>query len=112
MDHELCPKCKFQLSPANYFCPNCGQKIKEPPVSTTIGKQMGIYLLSFFLPPLGLWPGIKYFRQKGSKAQIIGVVAILLTLLSIIISVWLMAQTYNSITSTLNTQLGGAGLGL
>lgn len=112
MNPTFCPKCQSPIAEANYFCPNCGHKIKEPPVSVTITKQIGIYLLSILLPPLGLWPGIKYLRQSDQKAQIIGAVAIILTIFSIIISVWLYLLTINSISATLNSQLQGSGLGL
>lgn len=112
MEQKLCPKCQTPIIETNYFCPNCGYKIKEPPVSTTIGKQIGIYLLSALLPPLGLWPAIKYLRQPDSKAQMIGLVAVVLTVVSIIISLWLSFVVFNNLTSTLNAQLDGTGLGL
>lgn len=77
-----------------------------------MGKRIGIYLVSFFLPPFGLMPGIKYLKQNDSKAQIIGIVAITLTVLSIVISVWLTVQILNSVTNSLNTELEGTGLEL
>ena len=69
-------------------CPNCGKKIKEPPVLTSIGKQISIYLISFLLPPFGLAPGIRYLMQPDQKAKIIGIVAILLTIVSIGLTIW------------------------
>ena len=101
MDLEICPSCHFPLSENFYFCPNCGKKIKELIASVAIGKQIAIYLLSLFLPPLGLFPGIKYLLQKDQKRKMIGVVAIALTIFSTIITVWI---TIN-LTKTVNTQL-------
>lgn len=72
---------------------------------TTIQKQIGIYLLSIFLPPFGLWPGIKYLRQTNQKAQIIGTVAIILTVLSIGISLWMSINLLKNVQIQVNTQL-------
>lgn len=104
MDPLPCTICHFPLSDTFYFCPNCGKKIKEPPVSLSVSKQIGIYALSIFLPPLGLWPGIKYLLQKDQKAQIVGMVAILLTIVSTILTLWLTFAAYNQLTQTINTQ--------
>lgn len=87
MEQKTCKYCGFAVSDNFYFCPNCGKKLIEPPLSTSIGKQIGIYALSFFLPPLGLVPGFRYLRQKDSKSKIVGLIAILLTLVSIIITI-------------------------
>lgn len=82
-----CKFCGFPVSENFYFCPNCGKKLKQPPLSTSIGKQISVYAISIFLPPLGLWPALKYIAQKDSKARIIGIVAIVLTIISTIITI-------------------------
>ena len=100
-----CPVC-HNISPAtDYFCSNCGKKLKDKPVSTSIGKQIGIYALSILLPPLGLWPGFKYLFQKDEKAKIIGIVAIILTILSTVLTMYYTIQLMNNITKTINEQL-------
>ena len=43
--------------------------------------QAGIYVGSILLAPLGLVWGIRYLRQSDQKSKIIGIVAIVLTLL-------------------------------
>lgn len=83
----ICKYCKFSVSDNFYFCPNCGKKLKEPPLSTSITKQLGIYTLSIFLPPLGILPGIKYLFQKNNKAKAVGLIAIVLTIISTIITI-------------------------
>jgi len=88
-----------------YFCPNCGKKIKEPPLSTSIGKQIYIYALSILLPPLGLWPGIKYLLQGSTKARIIGIVAIVLTIISTVLTIKITLDFVNSQINTADTQL-------
>lgn len=105
MDLQICPSCHLHLAENFYFCPNCGKKIKEPIAPVTIGKQIGIYALSLFLPPLGLFPGIKYLLQKEKKRKIIGIAAIALTIISTIITVWITINLTSQVTKTLDTQL-------
>lgn len=64
-------------------------QLKDKPLSTTIVRQAFIYLLSFLLPPLGLWPAVKYLKQKDEKSRMIGFIAILLTIISTAITIWL-----------------------
>ncbi len=104
MQPTQCKYCGFSVSETNYFCPNCGKKLKEPPQSTSIAKQIWVYAISILLPPLGLWPGIKYLRGNSILEKRIGLIAITLTIVSTIITIWL---TF----SLLNTPLlfGGSG---
>ena len=104
MDQKICPACHLSLSESFYFCPNCGKKIKEPPVSTTVGKQVGIYAMSILLPPLGLWPGIKYLLQKDQKAKTIGIIAIVLTTFSTIITSWIAINFFNQLNKIIGSQ--------
>lgn len=103
-----CPNCKQSIAVLDYFCPNCGKKIKDKPRSTTIARQIFVYLLSFFLPPLGLWPGIKYLKQSDDKSRMIGFVAIVLTIISIAITIWLTLGFINVFNQQLNQQLNSS----
>ncbi len=103
MDLTVCPFCHFPLNETFYFCPNCGKKLSEPPVSTA--KKAGVYLLSIFLPPLGLWPGIKYLFSKNEKTKRVGEIAIILTILSTIVTLWLSVAAFNSLSQSVNSQL-------
>jgi hypothetical protein len=106
MDYPTtCPECKTIISSSDYFCPNCGKKIKDKPLQTTLLKQLSIYFISFFLPPLGVWPGIKYLRQGDEKSKKIGLIAIFLTIISIVIAGWLTTNLINSFNKELNNQL-------
>ena len=107
MDLNLCPKCKLQISENFNFCPNCGFVLKEQPIQISVARQIGLYTLSLFLPPLGLWPGIKYLMKKDRKANTVGIVAIVLTFISITISVWISINFINSVNKTLQSQLQG-----
>jgi len=100
----ICPFCKFEVSENFLFCPNCGKKLKDV-FSTSISKQIGIYALSIFLPPLGFVPGIKYFLQKDKKRKIVGTVAIVLTIISTVITVWISINYISQTSKSVNSQL-------
>lgn len=105
-EQKLCPTCHNPIIDSYYFCPNCGKNLKPAPISTSAITQIGIYAISIFLPPFGLWPGVKYLRQENKTAKIIGVVAILLTAISIVISTWLLTGWFNQINQSVSSQLG------
>jgi hypothetical protein len=103
MEQATCPFCHFQLLQSYYFCPNCGKKINEPPVSNA--KALGVCLISILLPPLGLWPGVKYLFAKEQKTRIVGAIAIALTILSTVITIWLSIGLLNNINQSVNSQM-------
>ena len=80
--------------------------MRPKPLSTSIGKQVGIYLLSVLVPPLGLVPGFKYVFQNEAKARIVGLVAVILTIISCIVTFYLTIGLIDQIKSQLNAQLG------
>ena len=85
---RTCPACKTLTYAVYYFCPNCGKQLRAKPLSTSISKQIGVYLLSVFVPPFGLWPAFKYLMQKDMKAKAVGLTAIILTVLSLVITTY------------------------
>ena len=101
----ICPYCKGNATSLDFFCPNCGKKLKEKPQSTTLTKQLLIYLLSALLPPLGIFPAIKYLRQPDEKSKKIGLTAIILTVISIVITIWLTLGFLNSFSKGFGSQL-------
>lgn len=103
--NQQCPFCQAFVKPDDYFCPTCSKKLREKPLSSSILKQISIYLISFFLPPLGLWPGFKYLRQNDQKLKAIGGIAILLTLISLVVSALLAVNVINSVNDQVNKQL-------
>lgn len=78
---------------------------EDKSLAVTIGRQIFVYLLSFLLPPLGLWPGIKYLRQKDEKSRMIGFIAIVLTIISTAIEIWVALGLVNTFNQQLNQQL-------
>jgi uncharacterized membrane protein YqaE (UPF0057 family) len=111
MEQTNCKFCGQAVFTNYYFCPYCGKKIIEPPITAL--KEISVYLLSVFLPPLGLWPGIKYLSQKNEKAKRVGLIAIILTIISTIVTIWISIGLLGSLTQSLNAQMNQyPGLGL
>ncbi len=104
MEPPVCQMCHFPLSESFYFCPNCGKKIKEH-FSTSLWKQISIYGISLLLPPLGLFPGIKYASQKDTKVRMIGIIAISITIIATILTLWFTYVFVNDAVTKANKQL-------
>lgn len=99
----VCPSCHTPITEEEYFCPNCGKKLKDKPVSTGVAKQMLVYLVSFFLPPFGLPWAFRYLKQPDQKSKIIGYITIGLTIISILTNVWLIMAFINQTQQAMNT---------
>ena len=100
-----CEKCKYQIQTDWYFCPNCGKILKEKPI--TIRKQIGIYLVSFFLAPLGLGWGFRYIRSKDKKIKLVGIISIVLTVISMV----LLILAFKNLMDQYSTMLNNYGVG-
>src|SRR3989344_8838586 len=83
---RACPACGTGIPVTDYFCPHCGKKIKNPPPSTSAWGQIKVYAFSILLPPFGVIPAIRYLRQADGKSKIIGMVIIILTLISFVVT--------------------------
>ena len=83
-----CPNCKLPVMAVFYFCPNCGKMLRSKPIVLSVPKMLGICLLSFFLPPFGLFHAIKYIRQTNIKTKIVGWLAIILTITAYVIAIF------------------------
>src|ERR1035437_6799385 len=115
MEINICPACHQPILPQYYFCPNCGKKLNEAPLSTTTGTQAWIYIVSIILPMICFifvtrWPGIKYYKSNDPKAKHIGQIAWTLIILSTIVTivlvyVWTQQMIQSSINS-INTYMG------
>ncbi|HUO56158.1 MAG TPA: zinc ribbon domain-containing protein [Candidatus Paceibacterota bacterium] len=113
---NICPYCHQPILPTYYFCPNCGVKLSEAHLSTSISTQIMIYAFSIILPSLcylliSKWPGWKYYKSKEAKVHQIGIVAITLLVLSSIVTFWLIyvwiTDAIQSSLNGLNTDLNG-----
>ena len=103
MDQKTCPSCQSLVTETEFFCPNCGKKLREAPLSTTVSKQIMYYVLSILLPPIGIWWAVKYLRQGGEIAKKIGIAIIILTALSLAANVWAATGLYAAYSKFLNS---------
>jgi uncharacterized membrane protein YqaE (UPF0057 family) len=76
--------------------------LKNIPPSTTSSKKIIVYAISLFLPPFGLWYAWKYLKYNNYESKKIGVVAIILTIISTVITLWLATGFINSVFQSLN----------
>jgi hypothetical protein len=106
---NTCRQCQNPITENVYFCPNCGKKIKEPPFKLKWGNVFGILFASILLPPLGIFPGLRYLRYKELSAKILGLSAIILTLLFTFIMFYVFIGFFNNMNKTYNTiyNMGG-----
>lgn len=80
-------------------------KVEKTSLSTTVSKQIVIYLVSFFLPPFGLFLVFKYLRSDDEKAKKIGWIAVILTIVSLLITFWVSKAFMDNITQSINSQM-------
>lgn len=90
----VCPQCHQPILASYYFCPNCGKKINEAPLSTSLMSQLLLYAFSAVLPAIcylaiGYWKGIKYMESADGRAKQIGIIALVILLVSSAITFWL-----------------------
>lgn len=113
MDNSSCASCHASIASSYYFCPNCGKKLREKLLPITIGRQINIYLWSFFIPPSGLWWAWKLFRQHDQTAIKVAVAAIVITVISLALTIVTVESSIRLFNQALNTQLNGSNsLGL
>jgi uncharacterized membrane protein YvbJ len=98
-----CKECGHEISDEALACPNCGKPQRDKPPSVSLSRQMVVYFVSLFLPPFGLWYAWKYLKQKDGKSKKIGIAALILTIISIIITIWFTERLVNSINQALNS---------
>lgn len=108
----LCPRCFQPVLPGYHFCPNCGKKLSEPGLSTSVTSQFLLYGFSIVLPiicylAISRWQGIKYIQSADPKAQQMGWIALALIIISSIITFW---WAWIGIQQFIQAQTSTAGL--
>ncbi len=109
---SLCITCHQPLLPQYYFCPNCGTKIHEPPLTTSFNAQIWLYAFSVILPVICFlfvtkWKGLRYLQSTDPKAKTIGATASMLLAVSTVLTFW---YAYIYTQKMLEAILQGAGL--
>jgi hypothetical protein len=102
----LCPTCHLPVKPTDYFCANCGYKLKPVPPPTSVTGQLELYFKSFLLPPMGFIWGYRYLKQPDPKSKIVGSAAIIITLAILIIILVSTIGIINTVNDQVNSQLG------
>jgi uncharacterized membrane protein len=87
-ENPVCKICRQPVQISWNFCPNCGTTLRGRPLSISVWKQVLVYSISFFLPPLGLGYAFSYLKAKDNKSKVVGTVAIILTVISILLLVF------------------------
>jgi hypothetical protein len=98
-----CKECGHEISDEAFTCPNCGKPQRDKTPSVSFSGQAFVYFVSLFLPPFGLWYVWKYLKQKDQKSRRIGYVALILTIASLAITIWLTQKTIDSLNQSLNS---------
>jgi hypothetical protein len=105
----FCPVCHQPILPQYYFCPNCGTKLNQAPLSTTTLDQIKLYAFSIVLPMICFlfvtkWSGTKYIKSQDPKTKQIGQIAWALLIISTIFTIYLAyVWTEKAIQSSVNS---------
>lgn len=100
-----CPFCNADLDPAAFFCPSCGKKVREKPVSTAFWAQAALYAVSVLLPPFGIGMTIRYLRSPDKIAKRAGWISVVLTSLALVVVFWSTYVMTKSISDQVNQSL-------
>ena len=103
----VCPFCHVAVRTTDYFCANCGKNLRPAPLGTNVFDQAKLYLGSIFFTPMGLFWGIRYLREKSDTSKIVGVIAMLLSLVTLIVAVQYTVTFMNTINSQVGKQFQG-----
>lgn len=107
----VCPQCGSITTPDDTFCSHCGVKLNQI-VTIGMGKQIWIYFVSLALPPFGLIWTWKYLRSGTPQQKRIAWIALILTVISIIVTVWVTVGFLQGISDQINSVSNFSNLGL
>ena len=104
---NICKVCHQPVSGKDFFCPNCGNNLKEKEMPISGIVQTGLYALAIFVPPMGLWPGVKYIMKKSKYAKKVGYITVGLTLVSSFFTIWSIFVLFGSYVEQINELMVG-----
>ena len=102
-EEAICPSCKLPVSAVAYFCSNCGRQLRDRPLATTLSKKIIAYSVSLFLPPFGLLYAWKYLKRADYESRKTGIIAAVLTAISILATTWLAGALVDSVNQSLES---------
>jgi len=79
-----CPFCNNKIDPKVFYCPICGKKVREKPVSTGFWPVVLLFALCLFLPPLNIGLTIRYMKSGDPKAKKIGTISLVVMIVVLI----------------------------
>lgn len=100
-----CRYCAGAITTDDYFCPSCGKKLKEKPVSTDLWPLVWLFILSALLPPLGIGLTIRYIRSEEEKTKLIGWISLMVMAVALIVSIWFAKSVMDGFNQKINSQL-------
>ncbi len=95
------------VRPTDYFCSNCGKNLHPASLGTTVVDQTKLYLGSVFLAPMGIFWGMRYLREKDDTSKIVGVIAMLLSIITLVVVIQYTVSFMNTINSQVGKQFQG-----
>jgi|SRR5579872_3619517 len=99
----VCPVCGNITAPDDVFCSHCGAQLANHNQNIGIGKQIWIYFVSLALPPFGFIWTWKYLKSGTPQQKRVGWIALILTVISIILTVWVTVGFLQGISSQINS---------
>lgn len=97
-----CPACHAGVAPDAIFCPHCGRKLRE---ELTVWKIISAVFIGLFLPPLGFFTGFRYLKSKDERTRQVGILAIGLTIISLVFTSILTVKFMGEVNSQINSQM-------
>jgi peptidoglycan biosynthesis protein MviN/MurJ (putative lipid II flippase) len=76
--------------------------------STSIGAQIKVYAVSALLPPFGLVYLWRYYKQSDRTSHRIAAIALILTILMTVASIWITRDALIAINRMFNAALNGS----
>lgn len=84
------------------LCPFCGKNLSEKFGKISNSKAFSVLLFSFIFPPFGLIPGVKYILSDDERSTAVGIMAIILTFLSLTLFIYFLIQSLDAVSGQYN----------